>query len=206
MSSNLFKKLDFLESVDSTNDYLKSWIADRQPRVAVAGAQSEGRGRHGRSWESPAGQGLYVSYLLFPDWPQSRSPILNMIAALAVREGLVSFDPEIEEELRFKEPNDVLLAGKKVAGVLVELGILGASVQWAVVGVGVNLTQQSFRLAKPKVEPTSLLLSGRRPPPRPMQLCDALTAELARLYEIVDRGGHRRVESEFKAHVEERNR
>ena len=76
----LFKKFDYLESIDSTNEYLKSYVAEGEPRIVVAGEQTAGKGRYSRRWYSPLGKGLYVSYLLYPGCHIGRIPFLEMLA------------------------------------------------------------------------------------------------------------------------------
>jgi BirA family biotin operon repressor/biotin-[acetyl-CoA-carboxylase] ligase len=145
-----------LAAVDSTNDYVRRFIPQRRPRVVLAAAQTAGRGRFGRFWHSPAGAGLYVSYLVFPEWDASRSPLLNVVASLAVVRTLRRLSSRLD--LRIKEPNDVLVGGRKIAGILVELATLGTRIDWAVVGIGVNVGQTAFPEDLPSA--TSLALEG----------------------------------------------
>jgi BirA family transcriptional regulator, biotin operon repressor / biotin---[acetyl-CoA-carboxylase] ligase len=137
------------ERTPSTQRLLKA--DDPEGAVAVAEEQSEGRGRLGRTWHAPAGTSVLVSVLLRPEVESPRLPELSLIAGGAVAEAIAEvtgLDPAI------KFPNDVLLAGKKVAGILAE-----SSDGRVVLGIGVNANQTVDQLpADTQMEPTSLRL------------------------------------------------
>ena len=98
--------------------------------------QSAGKGRGGRTWASPPGN-LYLSLVLRPDCPLSEASALGFIAALAVGEAIGSVAPPMD--VLYKWPNDVLLNGRKVAGILLESETSGDELAWLVLGVGVNV-------------------------------------------------------------------
>jgi BirA family transcriptional regulator, biotin operon repressor / biotin---[acetyl-CoA-carboxylase] ligase len=124
--------------------------------VAVAEEQSEGRGRLGRSWHAPARSSVLVSILLRPDVDSARLPELSLVMGGAVAEAIADVT-ELEPAIKF--PNDVLLAGKKVAGILAE-----SSDGRVVVGIGVNVNQTAEQLpADAQTEPTSLRLERGEP-------------------------------------------
>jgi BirA family transcriptional regulator, biotin operon repressor / biotin---[acetyl-CoA-carboxylase] ligase len=124
---------------------------DPEGAIAVADEQSEGRGRLGRSWHAPAGTSVLVSVLLRPRVDSARLPELSLLTGGAVAEAIAEvtgLDPAI------KFPNDVLLGGKKVAGILAE-----SSDGRVVLGIGVNANQTAEQLpADAQMEPTSLRL------------------------------------------------
>ncbi len=130
------------DSVGSTNDEAAAWARAGAPAgaVVVADEQTRGRGRLGRRWHSPPGESLYFSVVLRPPLPPHRVPPLTLAAGVAVAEALVAF--ELSPELKW--PNDVLLDGKKVAGVLTEMSADLDRVHHVVVGIGVNLNGQQF--------------------------------------------------------------
>jgi BirA family biotin operon repressor/biotin-[acetyl-CoA-carboxylase] ligase len=119
--------------------------------VAVAGEQTEGRGRLGRTWHAPAGTSLLFSIVLEPQVAAARLPALSLVAGAAVAEAI-----EAEAGLRttVKHPNDVLVGGRKVAGVLAE-----AADGRVVLGVGVNVSQTEAELPDGALA-TSLALEG----------------------------------------------
>lgn len=127
------------ESIDSTNEELRRRAAQAAPEgtAAVAETQTSGRGRQGRRWDSPRGN-LHCSLLLRPGCSAAAAANLSFAAALAVADAIEPLLPTASR-LAFKWPNDVLLGGRKVAGILLETEIKGETVDWVVLGVGVNV-------------------------------------------------------------------
>jgi BirA family transcriptional regulator, biotin operon repressor / biotin---[acetyl-CoA-carboxylase] ligase len=143
----------FVERCASTQRLL----AENEPEgaVAVADEQTEGRGRLGRSWVAPAGTSLLCSILLRPAVDPARLPELSLVAGRACAEAIREV-AAVEPELKF--PNDVLLHGRKVAGILAE-----ASEGRVVLGVGVNVAQKPGQLPPDARTPaTSLLVETGR--------------------------------------------
>lgn len=125
----------------STNDEARRLAEAGAPAgvVVTAGEQTRGRGRYGRTWVSPRGN-LHASVLLRPDCAMAVAAQLSLVASLALGEALIRIGPP-NLDLQLKWPNDVLIAGAKTAGLLLE----GASrsdgrTAWVVVGTGVNIT------------------------------------------------------------------
>ena len=141
---------------------------DPEGAVAVAEEQSEGRGRLGRSWHAPAGTSVLISILLRPAVDPPRLPELSLIAGGAVAEAIADttgLDPAI------KFPNDVLLGGRKVAGILAEAGD-----GRVVLGIGVNANQTVEQLPPDtETEPTSLRLELGEPVDRAALLAAILS-------------------------------
>jgi BirA family biotin operon repressor/biotin-[acetyl-CoA-carboxylase] ligase len=119
--------------------------------VAVAGEQKEGRGRLGRTWHAPAGTSLLFSIVLEPPAAAARLPELSLVAGAAVAEA-VSAETGLQTEV--KHPNDVLVGGRKVAGILAE-AVDGR----IVLGIGVNVSQAEAQLPV-AILATSLALEG----------------------------------------------
>jgi BirA family biotin operon repressor/biotin-[acetyl-CoA-carboxylase] ligase len=140
----LGRPLHVLFETTSTNDEAHSGARRGAPHGAtwVAERQTAGRGRRGRSWVSPVGEGLLFSTLLRVDCSPTRLPLLALLAGLAVRDGVRELAPSAP--LAIKWPNDVLCDGRKVAGVLVEAITVGARVEAVIVGVGINVHTRGF--------------------------------------------------------------
>jgi BirA family transcriptional regulator, biotin operon repressor / biotin---[acetyl-CoA-carboxylase] ligase len=148
---------------------------DHEGAVAVAEEQTEGRGRLGRTWEAPAGTSVLVSVLLLPSVQAARLPELSLVAGGAVAEAIVEVTG-IEPTIKF--PNDVLIAGRKVAGILAE-----SSEGRVVLGIGVNANQTRGELpADAQTEPTSLRIELGEPVNR-MHLLAAILLQLERAYD-----------------------
>jgi BirA family biotin operon repressor/biotin-[acetyl-CoA-carboxylase] ligase len=127
-------RVEWHEELVSTNDRLKALAREGAVEwtVVLADVQTGGRGREGRGWASPAG-GLYLSVLLRPRF--SHVSILPLAAGVAVAEAAA----ELGVEAALKWPNDVQLAGRKLAGILAEAAGGPAGLEWVVVGIGVNV-------------------------------------------------------------------
>lgn len=153
------------EELPSTNDLAKE-LAETgavHGEVVIAECQTAGRGRRGRSWVSPAGRNLYLSVVLRPALPPQRAPELTLVASLAACDAC----RQAGVDAGIKWPNDVLVGGRKVAGILTELSAEPDLVHWVVLGIGVNLnaTAEDFPDDLRDVA-TSLALERGQPVPR----------------------------------------
>ncbi len=181
----LGRPLYLLEETTSTNDEAKRAAKEGAPHGAtwVAESQTAGRGRQGRQWVSPRGENLLFSVLLRVTCPPARLPPLALVAGLAARDAIARAAPSAE--VRIKWPNDVVVgeARRKVAGVLVEATLSGASVEAVIVGIGVNVHTRRFPedIAARATSIAILLDSGEATAPsaapdRAVILADALDA------------------------------
>ncbi len=134
---DLGQVLHWFEEVGSTNDIAKRLADDgaAHGEVVVAEAQTAGRGRRGRVWASPTGRNLTLSIILRPDLPPSRAPELTLVASVALCQAV----RQAGVPAGIKWPNDLLAHGRKLAGILTELAAEPDRVQWAVLGIGVNV-------------------------------------------------------------------
>ncbi len=126
----------------STND-LAAQMAESgaaEGTIVTAEQQTQGRGRFGRSWYSPMSSGIYVSLILRPKLPPERAPGLSMMTALALAEAILKYSPG---DVHIKWPNDILLGGRKTAGILTELSAEKNQIHHVVVGVGINVNQKA---------------------------------------------------------------
>ncbi len=146
--------------------------------VVIADRQTAGRGRLGRSWLSEAGSGLYLSAVLRPGCPPARVPLLTLAAGLATKEALERI-AGVKCDIRW--PNDILVAGRKCCGILVEMDSSASHVAHVIIGIGINVNQIGF---PPELagQATSLRIeTGRRWARRTLQA--AVLARLERQYE-----------------------
>ena len=132
-----------LDSIDSTNNYAKS-IAMKNGTdgtAVVADEQTGGRGRQGRSFLSPKGKGIYLTLLYKPAVPPARAVSLTACAAVAVCDGI---ENACGTRPGIKWTNDIVMNGKKLAGILTEMSIEGETgmLQYVVTGIGINITQE----------------------------------------------------------------
>jgi BirA family biotin operon repressor/biotin-[acetyl-CoA-carboxylase] ligase len=163
-------RLVFCETVGSTNDEAKDLARGgaAEGTIVWALAQTAGRGRRGRTWASPPGN-LYVSLVLRPQGPPDRAAQLGFAAALAVADALADLAPGLAGAA-CKWPNDVLIAGRKIAGILLESEMgEGAGLAFLVLGIGINLASAPSESAFPA---TSLVGAGY-PPPAPKAALEA---------------------------------
>jgi len=132
------KYLHFFPSIDSTNTYAVRLAREGAPEgaVVIADEQTGGKGRLGRTWVSPPGVNLYLSLIMRPPVSTGEAPQVNLLAAVAVADAIAEIGglaPTI------KWPNDVLVEGKKVCGILAEMQTEAGALQSLVLGIGVNI-------------------------------------------------------------------
>jgi BirA family biotin operon repressor/biotin-[acetyl-CoA-carboxylase] ligase len=179
--------MHLLASTTSTSDEARQAAKDGAPSGStwVAEQQTAGRGRQGREWVSPRGENLLFSVLVRVTCPPSRLPPIALVAGLAVRDAVAMAAPEAGPKIKW--PNDVLVDGKKVAGVLVEAITMGSRVQAVVVGIGINVHTRDF--PDDLVDrATSISLVSRTPPDRAAVLADVLACLDRDLHVVVSRG------------------
>jgi BirA family biotin operon repressor/biotin-[acetyl-CoA-carboxylase] ligase len=169
----------YYETLDSTNDLAKALAAQGAPEgtVVVAEAQTGGRGRLGREWDSPPGVGLYVSLVLRPMLPPMELPQITLTTAVAVVRAVrrvAGLAPGI------KWPNDLLLNGKKLGGILTEMETESDRIRHVVVGLGLNVNNPGFPFDLAATA-TSLALAAGRTFPR-VNLLQAWLEEFEALY------------------------
>jgi len=128
---------------DSTNRVAieLGYAGEPEGAVILAEEQTAGRGRAGRSWHSERGMGLYVTLLLRPKLSPAQAPLLTMLAGLSAHSAVLA-QTGLSAELKW--PNDLLLNGKKVGGILTEMHAEPSAVRFVIVGIGVNVNQEKF--------------------------------------------------------------
>ncbi len=139
LKTNLIgKSIYHYDNPDSTNDRADSLAKRGEPEgtVVIAEAQSAGRGRMGRIWLSPRGKGIYLSVILRPSLSPTRTPFLTLCTAITVTEAIRACTGL---EAFVKWPNDVLVSDMKVCGILTELSTEADRINYAIVGIGLNV-------------------------------------------------------------------
>jgi BirA family transcriptional regulator, biotin operon repressor / biotin---[acetyl-CoA-carboxylase] ligase len=126
----------FLSQIDSTNEEIKRNLAENLPEgaVVIANHQTQGRGRQGRSWHSEPGTGLYLSTLLRPDLPLENLACITLMAGVATLSAI-----KHHASATLKWPNDILINGKKLAGILCECVVESGGSPAVILGIGINL-------------------------------------------------------------------
>jgi BirA family biotin operon repressor/biotin-[acetyl-CoA-carboxylase] ligase len=178
---DLGRTLHSFPEVDSTNQVARS-LADEgalNGELVLAESQRSGRGRRGRSWISTPGKNLTFSLILRPPLPAARAPEITLTAAVAVAEVLerAGFD------VRIKWPNDLLIGGRKVAGILTEVATDGDRLRQVILGIGLNVNLAPGDLP-PELRATATSLREERGEPLPRAFL--LAALLLSLEEWMD--------------------
>jgi BirA family biotin operon repressor/biotin-[acetyl-CoA-carboxylase] ligase len=196
------RRLECFETIDSTNVYAARLAREDTPEgtLVLAERQTRGRGRLGRSWVSPARMNLYASFVLRPRLAPADAPQLALAAAVAVARALAPLAAAAEVPVAIKWPNDCLLDGRKVAGILTEMDAEVDRIRSVVLGIGVNLNAPA-RAFPPELRETAtsvLLATGTRVD-RP-RFAAALCATLEAVYDRVVRDGFATIASEWESY------
>ena len=141
--TDFIQKVVYLPDVDSTNTYAKSAAEHGLPdrTLVTADRQTSGKGRRGRSFSSPGGVGIFMTLLLKPDIPPLKASMLTLPAGMAVCQALreITGIPAM-----IKWPNDIVVNGKKVCGILTEMSTEEDAIRYVVVGIGINANTTDF--------------------------------------------------------------
>jgi BirA family biotin operon repressor/biotin-[acetyl-CoA-carboxylase] ligase len=134
------KNIFHFKTIDSTNLYAKKLVKEGNPdgTVVIADTQKKGRGRKQRHWYSPPG-GLWFSVILYPNIHTEQAMLITMTAAISTAQAIkkvTELDPEI------KWPNDILIKGKKLCGILTELESEKDLIKFSVIGIGINVNNE----------------------------------------------------------------
>ncbi len=187
--SSLGRPMVLLAETSSTNDVATRAARDGAPHGAtwVAEQQTQGRGRRGHAWLSPAGENLLFSVLLRVPCAPARIPPIALVAGLAVRDAIAT---ATGAAIAIKWPNDILVGSRKVAGVLVEAVTIGARVEAVVIGIGINVHTRSFPEEIADIATSvALVASPSSPPPDRASILASVLSSLDRdVHVVVGRG------------------
>ena len=159
------KEWRYLEETSSTNKIAALWAMDgaEEGGLVLAEHQVAGRGTKGKTWHSPP-RGIQFSLVFHPGINDNITEILTMLGTVAVAEAIGRVCPL---QPVIKAPNDVLVDGRKVCGVLVEVGLLDGDTDWAVLGIGCNVNARQADFPKELSQhASSLFIEGKVPVPR----------------------------------------
>lgn len=173
-----WKKI-ILEEVDSTNIELKrqAEAGAKEGTLLIAERQLKGKGRQGRPWDSPKGSSIAMSFLLKPELTPEKAARLTLVTALAVSRAV---EKVTGLKALIKWPNDLVINGKKICGILTEMSTGAEGVRYVVVGIGMNVNIEAFREDLPYA--TSLRIEGGRSYSREA-LIDKILSEFSVYYE-----------------------
>jgi BirA family biotin operon repressor/biotin-[acetyl-CoA-carboxylase] ligase len=146
--------------------------------LLVADAQTSGRGRLQRTWWAPAGTSLLLSLILAPALHPTKAQQLTMICSLAVCDAILGLTGL---EAQVKWPNDVIIGGRKVCGILTDLDVRGEELRWSIVGIGINVNVE-WQEAPPLRSPATSLLEETGQPVSRLRLLVSLLSLLETRY------------------------
>ncbi len=155
------RTIHWYDTIDSTNNRARQLAIDgaEEGTLVIANYQTSGKGRMGRRWEAEPGTNLTFTLILTPQIPAADTGIIPLIAGLAVAQAIESVT---RKRPVCKWPNDILMDGKKVCGILAESVIDGTAVRAIVVGIGVNVNQTNFPPDLGETATSLLLATGER--------------------------------------------
>ena len=189
-------QLYYYEEIGSTNDeaFRLGLAGEPEGTALIAEKQNAGKGRMQRVWHSPAGSNIYTSIILRPQIEPAKAPQISILAGVAVAEVLDSYCPD---RIKLKWPNDVLIDGKKVCGILSQIQTSASEVDFIVLGMGINVNiiysqfpQEICNLA------TSLVIETGREISR-QELIISLYENLAKWYKQLLKDGFCRIKEKW---------
>ena len=194
-----------LDRIDSTNLFARRLAEEGAPEgeIVFAEEQTQGRGRLGRSWFSPRHSNLYFSLILRPAFAPAQASQITLMAGVALAESLEAVLGEAPE---IKWPNDILVAGKKLAGILTESVCEGTRIRFVIVGMGVNVNLPLASLPEPLRERATSLLekTGRRW--ERTKLAGLLIQGLERCYKDLTEKGFREMAARWERYFRRKGR
>jgi BirA family biotin operon repressor/biotin-[acetyl-CoA-carboxylase] ligase len=143
LSRTIGRRIEYYEELESTNTEALRLALENTPEgtVVIADGQTEGRGRLDRTWESPPSMNLYLSVVLRPDIPAASSSLIPLAVGVTLADVISKYCPG---RVRLKWPNDVLIDGRKICGILTEMRTRADRVHFIIVGIGVNINMRKL--------------------------------------------------------------
>ena len=155
------QEIYYYDVTDSTNIRAKELAEEGHPSgtLVVADRQESGRGRRGRSWDSPSGTGIFMTLLLKPEMNPNHASMLTLVAAMAVARAISKC---ADTEALIKCPNDIVIGGKKICGILTEMSAQFDFINHIVIGIGINVHNEHFPEEIVETASSILLQTGKR--------------------------------------------
>ncbi len=190
LDTEVFGKKDIFHfrETDSTNIRAKDLAAGGAPEgtLVIAEKQTRGKGRRNRIWFSPEGEGIYASLILRPAIPPGEAPRITLMVAVAAVEALLSLT---QLKVKIKWPNDILVNGKKMAGILSEVSTGMEKVDYIIAGIGINVNTREEHFSEDiKGKATSLLIETGKTFPR-VDVIQAYLKWCENYYEVLRKSG-----------------
>ncbi len=183
------QRIEYVNSTDSTNNECKRLEDKTDGTLVIADAQTAGKGRLGRVWESPHGSGIWMSILLKPDVSLESVSQITLVAGMAVCRA-VGIDAMI------KWPNDVVIDGKKICGILTEMSAEIERINYVICGIGINVNTPSFP-EELQDKATSLFVETAKKHEREKIAADVLN-EFEKLYNVFAEKGFSFLADEYR--------
>lgn len=180
------KNLEYYDEIDSTNNRAKALgeAGGADGTLFVAETQTAGKGRRGRCWQSPAGSSISMSILLRPVMNPSDAPMLTLVMAYAATKALRE---KTELDIGIKWPNDLVVSGKKISGILTEMSAEIDYINHVVIGIGINVNMESFPEDIAKTATSLRIEAGKEF--RRFELIAAIMEHFEKAYEAVCEAG-----------------
>ncbi|RED60409.1 biotin--[acetyl-CoA-carboxylase] ligase [Cohnella lupini] len=193
------RQLHLLDVVPSTQDELRRLAEQGAPEgtLVIAEQQTNGRGRMGRSWVSPAGKGIWMSLLLRPPVPLPLTPQLTLLAAVALSRAI---SREVPVKIGIKWPNDLLVGGKKISGILLESAAEDERLRYVVVGLGISVNLDAEDYPAELLDKAISLKMASGAPINRSGLIAIILEEFERLYDLYLEQGFAPIRSLWEAH------
>ena len=193
----LGQEVVYYPEVDSTNEIARRLAQQgaAEGTLVVAERQTKGKGRLGRAWISPEGEGLWFSFILRPKMLPPEAPRATLVAAVAVAQALRR---ETGLNIRIKWPNDLLLEGKKITGILTEMNSEIGRINFLVVGIGINVNLNLHSIP-PEINATATSLNAHlKQPASRLVLLHRCLEELEKYYELWQKGAFPEILAEWR--------
>lgn len=191
--------IHYYESTSSTQEIAHNLALEgaEEGTVVITEQQLKGRGRLGRQWESPKGTGIWMSLILRPNIPPHQAPQLTLLSAVAIVQAVQKVT-DIHCEIKW--PNDILINGKKVVGILTELQAEADIIRSIIVGIGINVNIKSFP-DELQHKATSLLIENNHQEVQRAELLQAIFQQFELLYDEYLKTGFQAIKLRWESYA-----